>query len=302
MRRLLRGIAVTLLLVLNLLLWGTPVIVAGLLKLVTRREARRRVMLMLAGLGERWVATNDVIFRLLPTRYELEIPPSLRIDGRYLILSNHISWVDIFVVYHAFHRRVAFIRFFLKSELAWMPIVGQASWALGFPFMRRYSAEYLARHPEKRGTDLETTRRACRRYSHVPAAILNFLEGTRFTEEKHADQDAPYERLLRPRIGGVAFVLASLGEQLDGVIDVTIAYPGHLVTFWDFVCGRVERVVVRARSLEIPPAFLTSDITEPGAARDHFKVWIETLWRQKDDLLREYSGSQPPASREIARG
>ena len=294
----LRGIVVTLLLALNLILWGTPVMVVGLLKLLTRGEARRRVVLMLAGLGERWVAANDVIFRLLPTKFDVEAPEALLRDGHYLIFSNHISWVDIFVLFRAFRGRVAFIRFFVKSELAWLPIVGQACWALGFPFMRRYSAAYLARHPEKRGTDLETTRRACRRFRHVPVAILNFLEGTRFTDEKHADQESPYKHLLRPRVGGIAFVLASLGEQLDGVIDVTIAYPGHLITFWDFVRGRVERVVVRARPLDIPPEFLTSDITEPGTARDHFKVWIETIWREKDQQLREYAGPQPRESRE----
>ncbi|HEX9163516.1 MAG TPA: acyltransferase, partial [Thermoanaerobaculia bacterium] len=138
-----------------------------------------------------------------------------------------------------------------------------------------------------RGRDLETTRRSIRRYRRIPLAILNFVEGTRFTQEKHDDQESPYRHLLRPRVGGVAFVLASLGEQLDGVVDVTIAYPRPDITVWELLTNRVERIVVRARCLEVPAEFLNNDITEPGPARDDFKQWIESLWTAKDKLLAD---------------
>ena len=150
--------------------------------------------------------------------------------------------------------------------------------------MRRYSAEYLQRHPEKRGRDLETTRRACRRFRRVPVAILSFVEGTRFTREKQADQESPYKNLLRPRIGGIAFVLASLGDQLEAMIDVTLAYPHGEVTFWEFVTGRIDRIVIRVRQVEVPPEFFTPAATEPGPARDRFKAWVDEGWRQKDAL------------------
>ena len=116
-------------------------------------------------------------------------------------------------------------------------------------------------------------------------AILNFIEGTRFTREKQAGEDAPYRNLLRPRLGGIAFVLSSLGEQLDGVVDVTLAYPHREVTLWAFLTNRIERITVKARLLDVPPQFLTGPITEPGPERDAFKLWIEALWREKDVLL-----------------
>ncbi len=50
--------------------------------------------------------------------------------------------------------------------------------------------------------------------------------------EKHADQESPYRHLLRLRIGGISFVLASFGEQMDAIFDVTLAYPHHDVTMW----------------------------------------------------------------------
>lgn len=284
-----RATVTILLLALNMLLWGSAVTLLGIVKLVAPgREVRRRIRVALTEMGDRWAGGNDRIFdRMVKTTWDVRGLDELSPEGHYLILSNHVSWLDIFVLLRAFHRRVTFIRFFLKHELIWFPVVGQACWAMDFPFMRRYTPEYLSRHPEKRGRDLEATRRTCRRYRRIPLAILNFLEGTRFTVEKHAEQASPYRHLLRPRVGGIAFVLASLGEQLDSIVDVTIAYPRPDVTMWEFLTNRIDRIVLRARVLGVPPQFLADPITEPGPARDAFRDWVERLWREKDALLDE---------------
>lgn len=278
----LRGLTVTLLLVGNVLLWGTPVVLVGIVKFAVhmtapRSRMRTRIILALAWLAERWVRGNDRIFdRLLPTRWDIAgIGDDVRPDGHYLIISNHVSWVDVFVLFRAFHGRAPFIRFFLKQQLIWAPIVGQACWALEFPFMRRYSPEYLKAHPEKRGKDLETTRRACQRYRNFPVAIANFVEGTRFTLRKRDQQQSPYRHLLRPRVGGISFVFASLGEHLDATYDVTIAYPRPEATVWEFVTGKIATIKVRAKRVEMP-------------APEETKSWVETLWREKDDLLDSF--------------
>jgi len=284
-----RAIRTTFLLLLNVIFWGSLVVPVGLVRfLLPQRATRKRIKLAAAALADRWVAGNDRIFDMtLPTEWDIAGIDIDNPEGKYLLLSNHISWVDIFALFRAFHGKAAFIRFFLKHQLIYSPLVGQACWALDFPFMHRYTQEFLAQHPEKRGADLATTRRACRRYVHIPVAILNFCEGTRFSREKHTDQDSPYRHLLRPRVGGVGFVLAALGDQLDGVFDVTLAYPGHDVTLWQFVSGKVPRIVIRARRLDVPREFLTPEITEPGPARDRFKQWIDGVWREKDALLDE---------------
>jgi 1-acyl-sn-glycerol-3-phosphate acyltransferase len=293
---LIRSLLIIVLIPLNLILWGIPVMLLGIVKLVLPGgEPRRKLRLLLSELGDRWAGGNDIIFdRLLDTKWDISGIDGLRPDGHYLIVSNHASWLDIFVLQRAFHRRVAFMRFFIKQHLIWFPILGQACWAMDFPFMRRYTPEYLERHPEKRGKDLETTRRTCRRYRRIPMAILNFIEGTRFTRAKQLEEKSPYRNLLRPRVGGIAFVLASLGEQLDGVVDVTISYPRPDVTFWEFITNRVGRVVVRARLIEVPAQFVTEPITEPGPAREAFKIWIESLWREKDELLDQLAQSSAP--------
>ena len=156
------------------------------------------------------MAGNNRIFDLLlPTKWDIAgIGEDVRPDGHYLIISNHVSWVDIFVLFRAFQGRAPFIRFFLKHQLIWFPIVGQGCWALEFPFMHRHTPEYLEKHPEKRGKDLETTRRACQRYRNFPVAIANFVEGTRFTHAKREQQQSPY----RPPVSETLERAVALGE------------------------------------------------------------------------------------------
>jgi len=286
MMPMLRGVVVFVLLFVNVCVFGIPLLILSVSKLFVRGPKKAPIIRFLARIGERWVANNNRIFdAMLSTRWEIDGVEGTSYDGHYLIISNHISWVDIFAVLRAFHGHTGFIRFFLKRELIWMPIVGQACWALEFPFMNRYTPEYLEKHPEKRGADLETTRRLCRRYQRVPMAILNFVEGTRFSREKQTDQDSPYKHLLRPRIGGISFVLASFGEELDAIFDVTLAYPNHDVTMWEFVTNRVPRIVVHARRIEVTPEIVDPAITEPGPARDNLKAWLNALWSEKDAFL-----------------
>jgi 1-acyl-sn-glycerol-3-phosphate acyltransferase len=288
-----RGITTFVLLVLNTLFWGACILFLGIAKFAVqisapRSPARTRVILMLAWLATRWVAgTNRILDLMLPTEWDIGgIGDDVRADSHYLIISNHVSWIDIVALLRVFHGRAPFLRFFLKRQLFWAPIIGQACWALEFPFMRRYTPEYLARHPEKRGTDLATTRKACQRYRNFPVAMLNFVEGTRFTKAKHDEQESPYRHLLRPRAGGTSFVLAALGDQLDAMYDVTLIYPPDGdVTMWQFVSGRVAKIIVRARRIDPPPQFFDASVTVAGPAREELRSWLDQLWREKDELM-----------------
>lgn len=283
-----RGLSTMAQLLLSTAWTGGLIVLIAPAKLITRGETRARLMRFLARIAEAWVGRNErIVDRMLTTEWDVRGIEGLRRDGHCLVISNHISWVDIIVIFRVFHDKSAFVRFFMKHQLIWFPIVGLACDALDFPFMKRYTPEFLERHPEKRGEDLATTRRACRRYRRIPVTVLNFVEGTRFTHHKHDLQASPYRHLLRPRIGGMAFALASLGDQLDAMFDVTIAYPGHDVTLWQFATNRVPRIIVRGRKLDVPPEFFNEAITRPGPERERLKQWIDGIWREKDELIDE---------------
>ena len=206
----------------------------------------------------------------------------LNMKDWYLLTANHQSWVDIFVLYQLFHKKAPFVKFFIKKELLYVPIVGQAWWALDFPFMRRYSKEFLAQHPEKAGDDIIETQKACEKFSRKPSTVMNFLEGTRFTDAKHTSQKSPYKHLLKPKAGGIAFTIQALGDKFNALSNATIVYPGHTPTFWDMMCGRIDHILVEVNSTPIPPHFSQDDYQNDPVLKQEIQNWVTELWQQKD--------------------
>jgi 1-acyl-sn-glycerol-3-phosphate acyltransferase len=227
------------------------------------------------------------------TRWHLSGLEGLDYQHSYLITSNHQSWVDIMVLQYVLNRRIRPLKFFLKQELIWVPVIGLAWWALGFPFMKRYSKAYLAKHPEKKGKDLETTQRTCDKFRNNPVGIFNFVEGTRFTESKHAEQNSPFRHLLKPKAGGIAFVLDAMGDQLEAIVNVTIHYPGGRPGYWDLLCGNVREVVAHFEEIKIPTQFIGSNYDQDGEYRLEFQQWINRLWEDKDLLLDRLNQEYP---------
>ena len=200
-----------------------------------------------------------------------------------MVLANHQSWVDILVLQKVFNRRIPLLRFFLKRSLFWVPVLGLAWWALDFPFMGRYSRKQIARNPELGRRDMEATRRACARFRDIPVAVMNFVEGTRFTRAKHDGQGSPFRHLLKPKSGGVAFVLDAMGQGLHALLDVTIVYPGGIPSMLDLMANRVPEVKVLVRERPIPAELVAGDYQGDRAFRARFQQWMNGMWQQKDE-------------------
>ncbi len=254
---------------------------------------RRGVSRLLVAIGEAWIGVNTFFLRLTqPTVYDIRGLEGLRRDVSYLVVSNHQSWVDIPVLQGMFLRRLPFLRFFLKQQLIRVPVLGLAWRALDFPFMKRHSREALEKNPALRFEDLEATRRACEKFRHAPAAILNFVEGTRFTPAKHARGGAEFRHLLPPKAGGLAFAASAMGAQLKGLVDVTIVYPHGTPTFWDAISRGLPEVVVRVSERAIPVEWFTGDYTDDAAFREGVQAWVRTLFREKDEEIESILASR----------
>ena len=293
----LRGIIVGSLLVLAIMLSAILILLASPLKLLERVIPRLAPVTraILCGCQENWTAMNAMLFRLLPPIYwEVRGQPDLRRDTWYFVIANHQTWVDILASFHILNRRIPPLKYFLKQELLYVPVIGLAVYALDYPFMKRYSREFLVKHPHLRGKDLETTRRACEKYQHCPVSVLNFLEGTRITPAKHAQTQSPYRHLLKPKSAGAAFVLSALGAKMESLLDLTIAYPQGVPSFWDLCCGRVRHVIIDVQVRPIPPEFCQGRYEDDAQFRDNFQSWIGSLWQDKDNRLRELLASRTP--------
>jgi len=278
------GVIATVLLVLNALFWVPILLFFAALKLAIPIEAvRRRLAPVLLFIAEAWISCNSA-WMALTQRTSWDVQGIEGLDDRswYLVNCNHQSWVDILVLQHLFNRRIPLLKFFLKQQLLWVPVMGLAWWALDFPFMRRHSEEQLKKHPEMRAKDQEATRRACEKFALVPTSVMNFLEGTRFTPAKHQHQRSPYRYLLNPKAGGIALALNAMGDKFRAILDVTIVYPEGAPTFWYFLCGKVKRIVVRVQTVPVPRDLADGDYAGDPAVRNAFQKWVQELWLAKD--------------------
>jgi len=283
-----RGILSLALFILNTVFWCLPLFVLAAAKAAVPLESwKRRCSRMLNAIAENWIWVNNQNQKLLGnTRWDVQGMETLERSEWYLVLANHQSWVDIVVLQKIFHRKIPFLKFFIKKELLWLPILGQAWWAMDFPFVKRYTKSYLQKKPHLKGKDLKITRQACRKFKKIPISITNFVEGTRFTNEKHRSQQSPYAHLLKPKAGGIAFVLGSMGEQIHRVLDVTIVYPDGITNFWALLCGKIRKIKVRVRSLPVS-AELLGDYTNDGHFRAGLQCWLNNIWAEKNRYIEE---------------
>lgn len=241
-----------------------------------------KILMAIAGL---WISINSLNSSLFcKINWDVHGLEQLTRNEWYLVLSNHQSWVDILVLQKVLNHKIPMLKFFLKKELIWVPFLGLAWWALDFPFMKRYSKKVLAQNPSLRGKDLESTKKACEKFKHTPISIMNFVEGTRLTPEKKKAQNGPFSHLLNPKAGGIAFVLGSMGEYLHKIIDVTIVYPEKAPSFWDFISGRVTRIIIDFQVREMSPA-LKGDYFNDPAFKAEFCEWLNQIWQEKDEKI-----------------
>jgi 1-acyl-sn-glycerol-3-phosphate acyltransferase len=287
-----------------LILWGGLINVLALFKLIlpfkAARDASRQIAVVFA---QNFAASVRLISRVMHApAWEVDWRGELDPRKSYLLVSNHQSWVDILILFDLFHRRVPLPRFFLKRELMWAPIIGAGCWALDFPFMKRHSREAVAANPALRNEDLIATRRACEIFKSEPVTVVNFAEGTRFTESKRLARESPFRHLLRPKSAGLSFTLNAMGEQFAGLIDVTFAYrpTQDKSILWSWLCGEQNQLAIHVDLLAIPPDLMHGDYDSDPEFRARFQEWINTLWSRKDARLDAMLARPPIAARKPA--
>ncbi|MGB2742678.1 MAG: acyltransferase [Cognaticolwellia sp.] len=272
--------------IVNTILWLIPILVFSLLKaLVPLRSWQKIFSYLLDQMASNWVLLNTFNQKLFnKTSINVTGLEKLKMKDWYLVISNHQSWVDILVLQRVLHGQIPFLKFFLKRELIYVPLLGLAWWALDFPFMKRYSQAFLKRNPHLKGKDIETTKKACEKFKHKPVSVMNFIEGTRYTQQKHDKQNSPFQRLLKPKAGGIGFVLQAMKGNLSKVVNVTIYYPDGIPSFFDFLSGKVKRVNIAIETQDIDDS-LKGDYVNDRAYKIQFQKWVNQLWLDKDKKM-----------------
>jgi 1-acyl-sn-glycerol-3-phosphate acyltransferase len=287
------GVIAIVLYSLNLLWWFIGLLVVALCKwLIPIKAWRQAWQPILDKIAPWWIKCNNLIM-LLTTRTQWDIQGLEQVQPKawYLLTANHQTWTDILVLFKVLAKKAPPLRYFLKEQLRWLPLVGQACWILDFPFMRRHSSNAIARHPELRLQDIATTRKACEKFKHIPITLVNFVEGTRFRTDKQLKQRSSFQHLLQPKAGGAAFALTAMNGQIRELLDITIVYSPHRANFWEFCCGKVRKVTVIVQVLPIPPTWF-GDYLEDKVFRQFFQGQINQLWQAKDHKISQLLADQ----------
>ncbi len=282
---LIKGLVALFLFLSHTIFWCTCIFILTIFKLlIPIHGVRHSLTKGLHFIASKWIDCNSLIFtQMSQIDWRIHSPPTLSNKKSYLLISNHLSAVDIVALQHVLNHQVPFLKFFIKSQLRFVPLLGFAWWALDFPFMKRYSAEELKKHPEKKGQDIATTKKMCERFKGIPTCIVNFVEGTRLTEKKLQEYRSSYRHLLPPKTGGVAFALEAMGDQFSEILDVTIFYPQGQVTLAKLFCGQIKGVTVDIRTRAVPK--IAGSYMDSSETREDFKGWMASLWQEKDLLL-----------------
>lgn len=267
---------------------GLPIWSLGAAKVLTGSKLADKGLIKIT---KYWINSNNaVIDHALPSKdWRISMPDDLSEDKQYLLISNHQSWVDTSIVQYISQNRLPLTRFFTKFDLIYIPVVGQAFYFLDFPMMKRFSPKAIAKNPELRKQNLIAAERACRQLKDKPFALLNYLEGTRFTPEKKAEQHSPYQHLLKPRAGGLSLAINALGEQIDAILDITIVYPDGIPDYDDLWKGNIRRLGVEVTRLQMPDelfaAIMNGGYDRDEATKKMMFDWLEDIWRQKDERM-----------------
>jgi len=208
------------------------------------------------------------------------------LDKWYMAMSNHQSWADIFVLLVTANKRIPLLKFFMKKELWWIPFVFLANKTLNMPFVNRHSKKAIAKNPSLRTKDYENTLKSCKRFLRAPSTIFSYAEGTRFTEEKHRNQNSEYINLLQPKIGGMATALSAM-PNIDTLIDFSLVYKTKKRDAWSFLNGEMRDVKVYIKSYKIPDNLKGRNYSNDESYREEFKKWVEEIWFEKDKKISE---------------
>ena len=249
-------------------------------KLVDLRERMDKIIWWWTG-GNRWLLKT---LNLIEPDIDWKHIDDVSLDKWYLVISNHQSWTDIILLQSYLYGKIPPLKFFTKQQLIWVPGIGLAMYVLGFPYVKRVSKAQIKANPNLRNADRDNIAEACKGFKNHPTSILNFLEGTRRTSAKQLNQSSDYKNLLRPKIGGIEYVIKDMGDYLHKLIDVTIVYPDGTPTFWQFVKGECRSVKFVVSHYEIPKEVLVDNDIE---RRSTLAGWIKTIWMQKDQQISE---------------
>ena len=237
-------------------------------------------------MGSATVASITTALKILhKLEWDFQIPEDVNADTWYIAMSNHQSWADIFILLAAGHKKIPLLKFFMKKELQWIPIIYLVHKTIDMPFLNRHSRAQIQANPELKKIDFKNAKIAAKRFSRNPSTAFSFAEGTRFTLQKHSAQESPYSDLLKPKVGALAIALSGM-PQVNTLVDFTVVYATEKRSTWDFLCGNLSRAKVVAKAYALPENLKNRSFEEEDDYRRDFQTFIDAIWLEKQETIK----------------
>jgi len=237
-------------------------------------------------MGSATVASITAALKILhKIEWDFQMPEDVNTDTWYIAMSNHQSWADIFILLAAGHQKIPLLKFFMKKELQWIPIIYLVHKTVDMPFLNRHSRAQIQANPELKKVDFENAKIAAKRFSRNPSTAFSFAEGTRFTEQKHAEQESPYANLLKPKVGALAIALSGM-PQVNTLVDFTVVYASKKRSTWDFLCGDLSKAKVVAKTYSLPENLKNRSFEEEDDYRRDFQTFVDAIWLEKEQAIK----------------
>ncbi len=254
----------------NLCLWTLCLIPIALLRvLIPTRQVRERCL----GLVEiiyRLAVSADSFWMQHIIGIKLQVNGNIGNHPAPIVICNHQSWFDIPVLQEVITGAGPIIKFLVKRELIWVPVIGWICLILDFPRLNRGVGR------NARQSDYSLIASASGRLGFEHGALLLFPEGTRFSEDKKIRQGSPYEYLLQPRSGGLKIIKKS-APPTTPIIDLTIIYENGESNFWQCLHGATSTITISVDK------FVLGNIDDPHS-------WLVSRWGIKDRLMETAIG------------
>lgn len=126
-----------------------------------------------------------------------------------------------------------------------------------------------------------------------PLHMLYYPEGTDFAKRSKENSDRfaaknglpIYNYVLHPRTTGFQHMVTELGDSIDCILDLTVAYPINVVSREvDLACGEYVK--------EIHLLVRRYDIGDVPSDPDGLVTWCNELWAGKEKILEEFYRTQ----------
>ena len=219
-------------------------------------------------------------------KWQIDYPANISTKSWYIGMSNHMSWADIFVLLFIGNYKLPLLKFFMKKELKWIPIIYLVHKTIDMPFLNRHKPGEAQNDPDLKARNFENARDAAKKFTRYPTTAFSFVEGTRYTETKNNIQLSPYDDLLKPKIGALVTAFSGM-PMVEELIDFTIIYKTPKRSAWDFACGEMREAKIIIRSYKIPKFIKESDDMDSVKYKNQFRLFINDIWLEKQKLIKE---------------